>query len=339
MTDSRIIYRGQAACLVLSLPPTDKNREKAKDIFAKSPFDVTYVRGSDPFSPVAIGKTAKELNPFLYLSYPPSPTQLNTPTFSEEPNITQEEFSQKQSLFESSPSAEEAQPEVPLPTQQTPEEQTPEDPGVFRTPKVEHDECRHKQELFNKLRSINTEKSASDEEENPFDGGLNDEFDMDYDNHVDAERTPTPVVQDDKVNGEDNYDYIQETEESNEIDIKKQSTKKRNIRNTIDKIAILDFSKKMFSKKAPETISMYDYVFLSSVEMLETISKYLDVGDLTSKRYQYWLSKSEGFGGSVDSYQTLDGTNISGRYLYVLKSRHIKTLLRRHKQQHEQLLS
>lgn len=96
---------------------------------------------------------------------------------------------------------------------------------------MEHDECRHKQELFNKLRSINTEKSASDEEENPFDGGLNDEFDMDYDNHVDAERTPTPVVQDDKVNGEDNYDYIQETEESNEIDIKKQSTKKRNIRN------------------------------------------------------------------------------------------------------------
>lgn len=97
---------------------------------------------------------------------------------------------------------------------------------------MEHDECRHKQELFNKLRSINTEKSASDEEENPFGGELNDEFDMDYDNvHADTERTPAPAVQDDKVNVEDNYEYIQETEESNEIDIKKQPTKKRNIRN------------------------------------------------------------------------------------------------------------
>lgn len=338
-TNATTLYRGQAACLVLSLPPTDKNREKAKEVFDNSQFDVTYVRGSDPFTPVAIGKKSKELNPFLYLSYPPTPTQSNTPPPVEEPDLMLEESSQKQTSPEKPPFVEESISEEPLPTQKTLVEQTPDDLGLYRTPKVKHEECKKKQALFNKLRSYNNEEAADDNNGNPFDGGLNDTYDMDYDHdHDTLGRFPSPEIQDDKTNNENDYKHTQEPVGNNIIVVDEQPLKKKNSRKTIDKVAVLNFSKKIFSKKAPETISMYDYVFMSSAEMLETISKYIDVEDLTPKRYQYWLSKSEGFGSSVDSYQTLDGTNISGRYLYVLKSRHLKNLARQHKQQHEQLL-
>lgn len=134
-TNATTLYRGQAACLVLSLPPTDKNREKAKEILDNSQFDVTYVRGSDSFLPVAIGKKTKELNPFLYLSYPPTPTQLNTPPLPEESDLMLEESSEKQTLPEKLPSIEKSISEEALPTQKTLAEQTPEDLGVLRSPK------------------------------------------------------------------------------------------------------------------------------------------------------------------------------------------------------------
>jgi hypothetical protein len=75
-----IITKGQASCLVLSLPPTEKNRAKAKQIFKESSFAVTYIKGTDQHSPIAIGKKSKKLNPFKYLSYPSTP-----PSITEEP--------------------------------------------------------------------------------------------------------------------------------------------------------------------------------------------------------------------------------------------------------------
>lgn len=76
MSDSKntgLITLGQASCLVLSLPPSEENRRKAKEIISKSSFDVTFLKNTDPMVPVAIGKVTKKLNPFLYCSYPETP--------------------------------------------------------------------------------------------------------------------------------------------------------------------------------------------------------------------------------------------------------------------------
>lgn len=64
---------GQASCLALCLPPTEENRKRAKKIFRESLFEVTYLKDANPMVPVAIGKNAKTLNPFLYNSYPETP--------------------------------------------------------------------------------------------------------------------------------------------------------------------------------------------------------------------------------------------------------------------------
>lgn len=53
--------------------------------------------------------------------------------------------------------------------------------------------------------------------------------------------------------------------------------------------------------------------------MLDYINQHIDVGDLSSKRYQYWLSKSNLLSGKVEIFQNDDGTTMGGRYLYVLK--------------------
>ncbi|KAG2212316.1 hypothetical protein INT47_001676 [Mucor saturninus] len=72
------------------MPPNEKNRRKAKKIISKSSFDVTFLKNADPMIPVAIGKVTKQLNPFLYCSYP------ETPPFSDEEtdilDISSEEY-------------------------------------------------------------------------------------------------------------------------------------------------------------------------------------------------------------------------------------------------------
>lgn len=72
-----MLTEGQACCLVLGKPPTEENRKEAKQIFADSPFGVTYLYGTNPMEPVAMGKDVIKQNPFKYKSYnatpPPSP--------------------------------------------------------------------------------------------------------------------------------------------------------------------------------------------------------------------------------------------------------------------------
>lgn len=53
--------------------------------------------------------------------------------------------------------------------------------------------------------------------------------------------------------------------------------------------------------------------------MLDYVKKYIDTGDLTSKRFQYWLTKSNALNGKIDIVDLGDGQSITGRYLYVLK--------------------
>ncbi|CAO3632564.1 unnamed protein product [Mucor hiemalis] len=69
----KLLTHGQASCIALSMCPTDENRKLAKDIVDASPFDVVYLQDYSPLVPVAIGKDAKSMNPFLYCSYPDTP--------------------------------------------------------------------------------------------------------------------------------------------------------------------------------------------------------------------------------------------------------------------------
>lgn len=73
------ITEGQASCLVLSFSPNEKNRAKAKKMFKDSPFTVSYIKGSDPLFPIAIGRKTQTLNPFKYLSYPSTPPLIDDP--------------------------------------------------------------------------------------------------------------------------------------------------------------------------------------------------------------------------------------------------------------------
>lgn len=94
---------------------------------------------------------------------------------------------------------------------------------------VKHEECKKKQALFNKLRSYNTEEATDDDNDNPFDGGLNDTYDMDYDNdHISSERIPSPEIQDDRSNN--GNDYIQEPVSNNVIVVNEQPPKKKSAR-------------------------------------------------------------------------------------------------------------
>lgn len=79
--DNYMLTLGQASCLVLGLPPTHDNRKKAKKIIEESSlFEVTYKRSTDPLYPFVIGKQVKDLNPYLYKSYPPTPPAEDAPS-------------------------------------------------------------------------------------------------------------------------------------------------------------------------------------------------------------------------------------------------------------------
>lgn len=71
--DSELLSQGQASCLVLGLEPTDENRKRAKQTMEEIGMSATYIRGSNPQVPTAIGSNVKRLNPFLYQSYAPTP--------------------------------------------------------------------------------------------------------------------------------------------------------------------------------------------------------------------------------------------------------------------------
>ncbi|ORZ11614.1 hypothetical protein BCR42DRAFT_101685 [Absidia repens] len=77
-----MITKGQAGCLVLDLIPSIENRAKAKEILRDGPFDVTYLAGSDPLRPMAMGKAVMLKNPFVYKTYPDTPpvSPVLTPT-------------------------------------------------------------------------------------------------------------------------------------------------------------------------------------------------------------------------------------------------------------------
>lgn len=68
-----MLTKGQAACLVLDMAPTDSNRNLAKEQLKNTPFEVTFIYGSNPMEPVALAKTKIERDPFKYKTYPDTP--------------------------------------------------------------------------------------------------------------------------------------------------------------------------------------------------------------------------------------------------------------------------
>ncbi|KAG1035631.1 hypothetical protein G6F43_013198 [Rhizopus delemar] len=68
-----MLTKGQAACLVLDMIPTESNRELAKEQLKNTPFEVTFIYGSNPMEPVALARTKIEKDPFRYKTYPDTP--------------------------------------------------------------------------------------------------------------------------------------------------------------------------------------------------------------------------------------------------------------------------
>lgn len=78
---------GQASCLVLGyLPNVSEERKKAKQHLQKSGLIAAYLRGQDPFRPMAIGMNVIERDPYTYISYPESPRILTEDIFHSEPH-------------------------------------------------------------------------------------------------------------------------------------------------------------------------------------------------------------------------------------------------------------
>jgi hypothetical protein len=64
---------GQASCLVMGYRPNNpEEREKAKVCLQKCGLIAAYLRGNDPFRPMAISVEVLERDPYTYLSYPDS---------------------------------------------------------------------------------------------------------------------------------------------------------------------------------------------------------------------------------------------------------------------------
>ncbi|KAI9284659.1 hypothetical protein BC943DRAFT_325327 [Umbelopsis sp. AD052] len=65
---------GQASCLVLGFPPNEPGQQKkAIKYLCKCGLIVAYLRGNDPFRPMAIGMEVYNRDPYNYISYPDSP--------------------------------------------------------------------------------------------------------------------------------------------------------------------------------------------------------------------------------------------------------------------------
>lgn len=65
--------KDQRACLVLDMIPTYTNRKIAKEQLQNTPFEFTFIYGSNPMEPVALARTKVEKDPFKYKTYPETP--------------------------------------------------------------------------------------------------------------------------------------------------------------------------------------------------------------------------------------------------------------------------